>query len=274
MKKIAIFIIIIALGIIAGFTGYSVAKNSINKANNTIKFDNKNSLINSSNTKKINSDNTNNSNKTQDETNNIHNENQISNNDDNNQVQSQSNISGSTTVNQNNTNSVSDKSSNIQWVLGNNQSSIPNTIIIRNNTGKNISNQQLVEYIKKWILIAQSNYSQGCAATMWVPEFFDVVPNSDLIQAFINSNGQAALGENITASELERTNGELEKIISKNQPLLSQTQILEYIYQNILSKNRISKIENERYSYLIYSNINGKEVLYNGVDKYTGTTSC
>lgn len=298
MKKIIILVIIV-LGLIGGVGGYLISNNKI--ANNPKQIivnsatsNNTKSLINPNNelnTKSSTFSNTNNESNIQIQ-NNINNESNTKkstiknvNSEDDAQAQRQGDTTISSNIinknnieangnNTNNTNSASNKNFGIQWVLGKNQNSTTNTIVIRNNTGEKISNKQLVQYIKNWILNAQINYSQGCAATMWVPEFFNVVPDNDLVQAFINSNGEEALSKSITAGELGNTNIELMKLVSENQPLLTQSQIFEYIYQHILPKNQISKIENQRYSYLIYSKTYGNHILYNSLDKYTGATAC
>lgn len=295
MKKIIILVIIV-LGLIGGVGGYFISNNKIANSPkqiivNSATSNNTKSLINPNNelnTKSSTFSNTNNESNIQIQ-NNINNESNTKkstiknvNSEDDAQAQRQGDTTISSNIinknnieaNGNNTNSVSNKNFGIQWVLEKNQNSTTNTIVIRNNTGEKISNKQLVQYIKNWILNAQINYSQGCAATMWVPEFFNVVPDNDLVQAFINSNGEEALSKSITAGELGKTNIELMKLVSENQPLLTQSQIFEYIYQHILPKNQISKIENQRYSYLIYSKTYGNHILYNSLDKYTGVTAC
>ncbi len=295
MKKIIILVIIV-LGLIGGVGGYFISNNKIANSPkqiivNSATSNNTKSLINPNNelnTKSSTFSNTNNESNIQIQ-NNINNESNTKkstiknvNSEDDAQAQRQGDTTISSNIinknnieaNGNNTNSVSNKNFGIQWVLEKNQNSTTNTIVIRNNTGEKISNKQLVQYIKNWILNAQINYSQGCAATMWVPEFFNVVPDNDLVQAFINSNGEEALSKSITAGELGKTNIELMKLVSENQPLLTQSQIFEYIYQHILPKNQISKIENQRYSYLIYSKTYGNHILYNSLDKYTGATAC
>lgn len=299
MKKVIILVIIV-LGLISGVGGYFISNNKIANSPkhiivNSATSNNTKSLINPNNelnTKSSTFSNTNNESNIQIQ-NNVNNESNTKkstiknvNSEDDAQAQRQGDTTiSSNIINKNNieengnntnnsTNSASDKNFGIQWVLGKNQNSTTNTIVIRNNTGEKISNEQLVQYIKNWILNAQINYSQGCAATMWVPEFFNVVPDNDLVQAFINSNGEEALSKSITAGELGKTNIELMKLVSENQPLLTQSQIFEYIYQHILPKNQISKIENQRYSYLIYSKTYGNHILYNSLDKYTGATAC
>lgn len=295
MKKIIILVIIV-LGLIGGVGGYFISNNKIANSPkqiivNSATSNNTKSLINPNNelnTKSSTFSNTNNESNIQIQ-NNINNESNTKkstiknvNSEDDAQAQRQGDTTISSNIinknnieaNGNNTNSVSNKNFGIQWVLEKNQNLTTNTIVIRNNTGEKISNKQLVQYIKNWILNAQINYSQGCAATMWVPEFFNVVPDNDLVQAFINSNGEEALSKSITAGELGKTNIELMKLVSENQPLLTQSQIFEYIYQHILPKNQISKIENQRYSYLIYSKTYGNHILYNSLDKYTGATAC
>lgn len=276
MRKIVILVIIV-LGLIGGVGGYFISSNSANRITNSSKqaivhptaSNNIKSLISPNNepsTKSSTFSDTSSESNAQIQS--------QSNTTISNNVMNKKNIVASTNNTNNSTKSVSNISSGIEWVLGKNQNSTQNTVVIRNNTGEKIPNKQLVQYIKNWILNAQINYSQGCEATMWVPEFFNVVPDNDLVQAFINSNGRAALSRNITAGELGKTNEEVAKLIGENQPLLTQSQIFEYIYQNILPKNQISKIVNHRYSYWIYTVVNGKQLFYNSISKYTGITAC
>ena len=235
--------------------------------------------INSNNNKSVNSEvNTNNNSNTKNVTSSNSNtqtetQSNINNKNLNNTTQIQNNESINKKNNNSEINSMNNKSGSIEWILGENENSVPSTIVIKNNTGEKIPQQKLIEYIKEWILNAQVNYSQGSAATMWVPEFFNAVPDNILVEAFINANGESALSKSITGEELGNTNAEIANLISKNKPLLTQSEIFKYIYKSILPKNEILKIENSKYDYEIYESVNDKVEADNTISKYTGMTS-
>ena len=174
-----------------------------------------------------------------------------------------SNSSSSSTTKS--TNSISQ----IKWVLDNENNMSANTIVIENTTGKAIPNSTLATYMRKWISGAQDNYYKVIASDTWAPEFLNAVPNSELVQAFINANGESALNDNITANELYNANTNLMELVNK-KPILSQTQIYNYIYKNILPKKDIAEIVKSNNTYWIYSMHNGKKVLFAWLEPGTG----
>ena len=174
-----------------------------------------------------------------------------------------SNSSSSSTTKS--TNSISQ----IKWVLDNENNMSANTIVIENTTGKAIPNSTLATYMRKWISGAQDNYYKVIASDTWAPEFLNAVPNSKLVQAFINANGESALNDNITANELYNANTNLMELVNK-KPILSQTQIYNYIYKNILPKKDIAEIVKSNNTYWIYSMHNGKKVLFAWLEPGTG----
>ena len=107
----------------------------------------------------------------------------------------------------------------------------PNDIIVENKTEKPISNTQLISVIKNWILTQQYNYSgfADCNGTMWSKQWLDNIPNSLLIDYFTESNGQAALSKNITASELNKTAKASLAFAKKHPNPFSQAQAKRYI---------------------------------------------
>ncbi|MGL4742124.1 MAG: hypothetical protein ACRC41_15195 [Sarcina sp.] len=83
----------------------------------------------------------------------------------------------------------------------------PDSIMVENTTGKPIPDAQLLSVIKNWILNQQYNYNgfADCNGTMWSEPWLNNIPNNQLINYFIEANGKAALSQNITAQELNKT---------------------------------------------------------------------
>lgn len=80
------------------------------------------------------------------------------------------------------------------------------TIIVKNTTDNPISNNMLYNVIKNWIFKWQYGREQFCVATGedWNPQWFDAIPHSEVISAFIQANGQKALTQNISANEINK----------------------------------------------------------------------
>lgn len=136
-------------------------------------------------------------------------------------------------VNTNNTNSNNTSSSNKSSNEKGNGAitySIPTTnnleeypqssVIVTNNTGNNISSEQLNKYMRNWIMIGQNNCAGICDATgtYWEQPWLDKVPESVLVQAFVDANGQLALSKNITAGEFVKATVELDRLTAKDVP--------------------------------------------------------
>ncbi|MGL4991613.1 MAG: hypothetical protein ACRC57_10705 [Sarcina sp.] len=83
----------------------------------------------------------------------------------------------------------------------------PNDIMVENTTGKPIPNSQLLAVIKNWILNQQYSYRgfADCNGTMWSAPWLNNIPSNQLISYFTEANGEAALSQNITAQELNKT---------------------------------------------------------------------
>ncbi len=171
-------------------------------------------------------------------------------------------------VSSNINNNITQNKPEIKWVLNKNENTVANSLVIENTTGKLISDSQLVGYIKNWTLNYLINYYLTIAPTLWVPEFFNAVPDKDLIQAFINANGKEALSKNITAGELFKTNTALMELVTKGPQLLSDKQIISYIHSVIPSG--ITKIVKGRYDYYIYGAYRKNADFHDYINIYTG----
>ena len=171
-------------------------------------------------------------------------------------------------VSSNINNNITQNKPEIKWVLNKNENTVANSLVIENTTGKPISDSQLVGYIKNWTLNYLINYYLTIAPTLWVPEFFNAVPDKDLIQAFINTNGKEALSKNITAGELFKTNTALIELVTKGPQLLSDKQIISYIHSVIPSG--ITKIVKGRYDYYIYGAYRKNADFHDYINIYTG----
>lgn len=133
-----------------------------------------------------------------------------------------------------------------------------NTIIVKNGTGKAISNSQLVSVMKYWILNGQYDcFGVYCAdGTMWAPQWFKTVSDSQLISAFINANGKEALSKNITANELLKAAESLSTIVYKGKEPFSLEQATTYIKEMLAQSypgETITKIVPVQGGYYVYT---------------------
>lgn len=133
-----------------------------------------------------------------------------------------------------------------------------NTIIVKNGTGKAISNSQLVSVMKYWILNGQYGCSGVYCAdgTMWAPQWFKTVSDSQLISAFINANGKEALSKNITANELLKAAESLNTIVYKGKEPFSLEQATTYIKEMLAQSypgETITKIVEVQGGYYVYT---------------------
>ncbi|MGL5617165.1 MAG: hypothetical protein ACRDD2_13200 [Sarcina sp.] len=132
----------------------------------------------------------------------------------NNSNSDSTNINTSPSTNTSNTNSSTDKNnvgtnSIIKVITPStnlNSQILPSTILVENTTGNPISNSMLNNVIRNWILNWQFNYNTYCVATgeNWAPQWLNAIPDSALINAFVQANGEAALSKNITAGEINK----------------------------------------------------------------------
>lgn len=128
----------------------------------------------------------------------------------------------SVTTTQNNTNTSANNPVHTNVTEGNSEPAVvelvnynqnamltPSNIMVKNTTGKAVPDNILLESIKNWILQYQYQYSgfADCNGTMWSKHWLDNIPDSNLINYFIEANGQAALNGNITALQLYKTAG-------------------------------------------------------------------
>lgn len=103
------------------------------------------------------------------------------------------------------------------------------TIVVENTTGKAISESQLNEYLRSWIMDGQDNCESICDATgtYWGEPWLNKVSQDTLYQAFVNANGEAALSQNITANEFIKATQELDRLTENDVPFtLSQAKSL------------------------------------------------
>lgn len=228
----------------------------------------------------------------------LNNTNQISNNNNNNQGkivpknENNNNTLNNTVAKQENNNTLNGAAQNSSNNIENNNtvtngvvkiiepnmninSSFPmNTVIVENTTGKAISDNMINNIMRSWILTWQFNSQAYCVATgeNWAKQWLDAIPNSALINAFIEANGETALSKNITANEINK--GAMlytKESYSKPYPFpFDQKQAQVYI-QQMLNKNYpgniIEKIvfhpdikgQNTAGLYYVYTNVSIKE---------------
>ncbi|MDO4535682.1 MAG: hypothetical protein Q4B63_07740 [Clostridium perfringens] len=102
-------------------------------------------------------------------------------------------------------------------------------IVVKNTTGKAISEAQLDEYLRSWIIVGQNGCSSICDAdgTYWSEPWLNKVSQETLYQAFVNANGESALSQNITANEFIKATEELDRLTANDVPFtLSQAKAL------------------------------------------------
>ena len=153
-----------------------------------------------------------------------------------------------TSNNSNNTttgtvNSDTTKSTNTATDSGTITYSVPSNmftssvVIIKNTTGKAISESQLDGYLRSWIMTGQNGCSSICDAdgTYWSEPWLNKVSQETLYEAFVNANGESALSQNITANELIKATEELGRLTADDVPFtLSQAKalILDMLQEN------------------------------------------
>lgn len=138
------------------------------------------------------------------------------------------------------------------------------TVIVKNGTGKAISKSQLVSVMKYWILNGQYNCDEVCCAdgTMWDPQWFKTVSDSELINAFIDANGKNALSKNITANELLKAAESLSAIVYKGKEPFSLEQAKQHIKEMLAQSypnETITKIVPVQGGYYVYTTPYNKE---------------
>lgn len=102
-------------------------------------------------------------------------------------------------------------------------------VVVENTTGKAISESQLDQYLRSWIMVGQNGCSSICDAdgTYWSEPWLNKVSQETLYEAFVNANGEAALSQNITADEFIKATEELDTLTENDVPFtLSQAKAL------------------------------------------------
>lgn len=196
MSAKKIIIILVAAVVVACGVGYCTYTSTINTNKS---FENENTQVSSSNLEK---------NSTSD---NVNTENTTANNSkDNTASYNSSKAQVNNDLNRETNNTTSSKeavdTSQIKWMLSQNENTTPNTVVIENTTGENISNDKLADYMREWILNSQYSYSKfaDCNGTMWASQWLDTITNSQLVSYFESANGNEALSQSITASQLNK----------------------------------------------------------------------
>ncbi|MGL4761938.1 MAG: hypothetical protein ACRCWG_10865 [Sarcina sp.] len=124
------------------------------------------------------------------------------------------------------------------------------TIIVKNTSGQKISDSMLYGVIKNWIFKWQYGREGFCVATgeNWDSQWFDAVPHSEVINAFIQANGEAALSQNISANEINK-GAMLFTQQANSRPIPFTTKEATVYIQNMLNgdskaygKNDIAKV--------------------------------
>lgn len=139
-------------------------------------------------------------------------------------------------------NSVGTQSSNsgkIEIIAPNVNSQFPiSTVIVKNNTGKPISDSDLNDVMRNWILNWQFGRDMFGVATgeNWAPQWLNAIPNSELINAFIEANGKEALSKNITADEINKGAMLFTQQANEKEPPFTIAQATKYI-QEMLNKS-------------------------------------
>lgn len=131
------------------------------------------------------------------------------------------------TTTSNNTTSEKTNSGTITYTVPNGQYS-SSAILVKNTTGNPISESQLNEYLRSWIMSSQDCISIcDATGTYWEEPWLNKVPQETMYQAFIDANGEAALSQNITANEFIKATQELDRLTINDVPFtLSQAKAL------------------------------------------------
>ena len=152
-------------------------------------------------------------------------------------------------------NNITNKNSNTQnngevkIITPNFNSGFPlSTVIVENGTGKPISNNDLNYVMRQWILQWQYGYNGFCMAygALWDSQWLDAIPNSELINAFIEVNGTKALSENITANELKKASIAFTIKVNEGPIPFSTAQATKYIQQMLEQQNNYCKKTNPK----------------------------
>lgn len=170
----------------------------------------------------------------------------------NNKESTSKNISENNTINNNNSNennSSTKSNGKIEIIPPNVNSSFPlSTVIVKNDTGKPISDGDLNDIMRQWILKWQYGYNGfGMVdGALWASQWLDAIPNSELINAFIEVNGTKALSENITANELKKASIAFTIKVNEGPIPFSTAQATKYIQQMLVQQTAYYKQTNPK----------------------------
>lgn len=244
----------------------NLAKNET-KSNNALLSKSNSALSNNSSTKNVSSNENNFDTSKEGNSNNIANGsgNEENSNNTGSEINSKENstkninknntMSNSNQLNENSNNNITNKNSNTQnngevkIITPNFNSGFPlSTVIVENGTGKPISNNDLNYVMRQWILQWQYGYNGFCMAygALWDSQWLDAIPNSELINAFIEVNGTKALSENITANELKKASIAFTIKVNEGPIPFSTAQATKYIQQMLEQQNNYCKKTNPK----------------------------
>lgn len=152
------------------------------------------------------------------------------------------NNNGKTTSSNNNSNKTNTKTK-IEVIKPTSSFGL-NTIIVKNDTGKAISNNDLSDVMRYWLLTGEYNCT-GVATSYatWQPQWLKEIPNSELITAFTEANGNDSLSKNISANELKNATTKLATLeINNPMPLAKVTEYIKESLAQSYPNETITKI--------------------------------
>ena len=180
-------------------------------------------------------------------------------------------------------NNLSTQSTNGIQIANNNytQRTVPGSIIVENTTQKPIPSDKLIAIIKTWILNGQYNCTGYAPSngTTWVSEWLDNIPDANFVQYFIKANGKAALSENITAGELNKT-ASASLIFAAEHPVpFTKDEILGVVkeaFQRYYPKQDVTKVtfngnQTEAGLYSVYTQAGGDTTPFAYMQSNMGT---
>lgn len=193
------------------------------------------------------------------------------NNSENNGTQRKNHSSGTLQKTSNKNNKATSNNGSIKWVESFNSDKTINIndVVVKNTTGNNISNSELAQFMRKWILEGQLNCNQTTLNTTgWMPQWLKVVSNNELINAFIEANGTSVLKNNITANEFNNATLKLYANLLKQKEPFTLDEATKLIKQ-LFPGTDITKVVPEKYCYFVYTKESGN-IVYVVVNAYTG----
>lgn len=193
------------------------------------------------------------------------------NNSENNGTQRKDDNSGTLQKTSNKNNKATSSNGSIKWVesFNSDRTININDVVVKNTTGNNISNSELAQFMRKWILEGQLNCNQTTLNTTgWMPQWLKVVSNNELINAFIEANGTSVLKNNITANEFNNAILKLYANLNKQKEPFTLDEATKLIKQ-LFPDTDITKVVPEKGCYYVYTKESGNNI-YVVVDAYTG----